>query len=63
VANGSISATAAIKTVDGSPPKILSSMTSNGEDDARIKLILDRAIGNGWLQDSIQQELTALTCG
>jgi len=63
VANGSTSATAAIKAVDGNPPKILVSMRSNGADYERINLILDRAIGKGSLQDSIQQELATLTRG
>jgi hypothetical protein len=63
VANGSTSATAAIKAVDGNPPKILASMRLNGADYERINLILDRAIGKGSLQDSIQQELATLTRG
>jgi hypothetical protein len=63
VANGSTSATAALKAVDGNPPRILASMKSNGADYERINLILDRAIGKGALQDSIQQELATLTRG
>jgi len=63
VANGSTSATAAIKAVDGNPPKILASMRLNGADYERINLILDRAIGKGSQQDSIQQELATLTRG
>jgi hypothetical protein len=63
VANGSTSATAKIKTVDGNPPQILARIASNGIDYNKISLILDRAVGKGSLQDSIQQELTLLDGG
>jgi len=63
VTNGSTSATATIIAVDGNPPKILASITSNGIDYKKISLILDRAVGKDSLQDSIQQELTMLTSG
>jgi hypothetical protein len=60
---GSTFATATIKAVDGDPPKIFASITSNGIDYKKISLVLDRAIGKDSLQDSIQQELTMLTNG
>jgi len=63
VASGSTSATATISAVDGNPPKILASVTSNGIDYKKLNLILDSAIGKDSLQDSIQQELTMLTNG
>jgi hypothetical protein len=63
VASGSTSATATIKTMDGNPPKILASITSNGIDYKKINLILDRAVGKDSLQDSIQQELAMVTSG
>jgi hypothetical protein len=63
VANGSMSASATISAVDGNPPKILASLKSNGTDYKEITLILDRAVGKDSLQDSIQQELAALSSG
>jgi len=63
VAHGSTSATAAINTVDENPPEIRASLRSNGAGYKNIRLILDRAIGKDSLQDSIQQELVALTNG
>jgi hypothetical protein len=63
IADGSTSATATISTPDGNPPKILVRMTSNRIDYEKINLILDRAIGKGSLQDSIQQELTTANGG
>ncbi len=63
VATGSTSATAAINVVDEKPPEIRASLRSNGTDFKTIRLILDRAIGKGSLQDSIQQELTVLANG
>jgi hypothetical protein len=63
VAHGSTSATATINAVDGSPPKILASLTSDGTDYKRVALVLDRAIGKGSLQDSIQEDLAVLTGG
>jgi hypothetical protein len=63
VANGPTSATATINTSDGNPPKILASLTSEGSGYKAITLVLDRAIGKGSLQDSIQQDLAVLTKG
>jgi hypothetical protein len=63
VTNRSTSATVTINAVDGNPPKILARLTSNGTDYKKIRLILDRAIGKGPLQDSIQEELTVLSEG
>jgi hypothetical protein len=57
VAKGSTSATAAIGTVDENPPEVRASLRSNGIDLKAMRLTLDRAIGKGSLQDSIQQEL------
>jgi hypothetical protein len=61
VANGSTSATATINAADENPPKILASLASDGTDYKSITLIMDRAIGKGSLQDSIQQDLAVLT--
>jgi hypothetical protein len=63
VANGSTTATAKINAVDGNPPKVLASLTSDGSDYKTVTLILDRAIGRGSLQDSIQQDLAVLAKG
>ena len=63
VAHGSTSAIAAIDAVDERPPGIRASLRSNGSDFKHIRLILDRAIGKGSLQDSIQQELVVLAGG
>jgi len=63
VTHGSTSATATISAVDGSPPKILASLTSDGTDYKRVALVLDRAIGKGSLQDSIQEDLAVLGGG
>jgi hypothetical protein len=63
VASGSTSATATVDATGGNPPKILASLTSEGADYKSITLILDRAIGKGSLQDSIQQDLAVLTKG
>jgi hypothetical protein len=63
VAHGSTYATAAISSVDDEPPEIRASLRSNGTDYKTIRLILDRAIGKGSLQDSIQQEVTVLASG
>jgi hypothetical protein len=60
VVNGSTSASTTISAVDGNPPKILATLTSNGTDYKEIRLVLDRAVGKDSLQDSIQQELTVL---
>ena len=63
VTNGSTTVSASIRALDENPPRILGSLTSNGTDYNKIKLILDRAVGKGSLQDSIQEELTVLTKG
>lgn len=63
VSHGSTSATATITTVEGSPPGVLASLTSEGADFKTATLVLDRAIGKGSLQDSMQQELAVLTPG
>jgi len=63
VTHGSTSATATISAVDGSPLKILASLTSDGTDYKRVALVLDRAIGKGSLQDSIQEDLAVLGGG
>jgi len=63
VAQGSTTALAEINALNGNPPKIQVSLTSKGNEYEKIKLILDRAVGKGSLQDSIQQELAVLTNG
>jgi hypothetical protein len=61
VVHGSTTASAKISTVDGNPPRILASLKSDGNDYDKIKLVLDRAVGKGTLQDSLQQEISVLT--
>ena len=63
VTHGSTSATAALSAMDGNPPKILAGLTAGGTDCKTITLVLDRALGKGPLQDSIQQELVKLIVG
>ncbi|MDA4123777.1 MAG: hypothetical protein OK456_11415 [Thaumarchaeota archaeon] len=63
VTHGSTSATAAVTAPEGNPPKVLASLRLDGTDYKTVTLVLDRAIGKGSLQDSIQQELLELTIG
>lgn len=60
VSKESTTVNASISTVQGNPPKLLASLRSNGATKKRIVLILDRAIGKGSLQDSIQQNFMTL---
>ena len=60
VSKDSATACATVSTVQGSPPKLLASLKSEGAGSKRVALVLDRAIGKGSLQDSIQQDFMTM---
>ncbi len=63
VSKGSTTATATVSTVQGSSPRLLASLRSDGSRRTRVALVLDRAIGKKSLQDSIQQDFITLEDG
>jgi len=58
-----LAASATMRTEQGSSPRLLASLESTGVGGKRVALVLDRAIGKGSLQDSIQQDFMALKVG